>query len=103
MVGSLIIFDFLCKLLYNKFITDNSLKSLQGAEQKGKKMTIAKISVKNYKKVTTSALCLKCNGQFLKDDRPNPQEAAKKFGIQPNSCLPDEDGTIHCPKLLGII
>ena len=60
--------------------------------QKGKFMN-------NYTCKTIGTKCRECRGACL--DKTNPSQkqknARKMFGITPNSCVPDEDGTSRCP------
>lgn len=48
---------------------------------------------------TCKTIGTKCRGACL--DKTNPSQtqknARKMFGITPNSCVPDEDGTSRCP------
>ena len=50
------------------------------------------------KRTKISPYCEKCKGTFWKE---NAQERQKKvfneFGIIPNHCANDEDGTTYCP------
>lgn len=62
------------------------------------KVSVSLVSLENI-----SPLCAKCMGKYIRNGKPDPEEAAKEFGIQPNSCYPDHDGRIHCPSLLGQI
>lgn len=47
----------------------------------------------------SSVYCSKCQGRCWKGDNnaATQQEARKMFGFSPNKCVPDGDGTSHCP------
>lgn len=53
----------------------------------------------HYTCKTIGTKCRECRGACL--DKANPSQtqknARKMFGITPNNCVPDEDGTIRCP------
>ena len=48
---------------------------------------------------TIGTKCRECRGACL--DKTNPSQtqknAMKMFGVIPNNCVPDEDGTSRCP------
>lgn len=54
----------------------------------------------NYNCKTINTKCSKCGGRALdqSSSKRTQENARKLFGSPiPNSCVPDEDGTLRCP------
>lgn len=53
----------------------------------------------NYTCKTIGPKCRECGGICwdASNNSKTQENARKMFGITPNNCIPDEDGTIRCP------